>query len=89
MAGVKRSRDYRPRPATAAFERWAERIVVENLSGFHDLVRTAHRLSLGSLPVCLLSHAETIDRAAAQRWADACGAEPMQRFLRVEPYFYP
>ena len=73
-----------PRPATAAFERWAERIVVENLSGFHDLVRAAHRLSLGSLPVCLLSHAEAIDRTAAQHWADSCGAEPMQRFLKVE-----
>jgi chromosome segregation protein len=73
-----------PRPAASAFERWAERVVIENLDAFNDLVRSAHRLNLGTLPVCLLSHAEAIDREAARRWADSCGAESMQRFLKVE-----
>lgn len=73
-----------PRPAAAAFERWAERIVALNLDAFNDLVRTAHRLSLGTLPVCLLSQAEAIDQSAAKRWAEGCGAESMQRFLKIE-----
>jgi chromosome segregation protein len=72
-----------PPKAKAAFERWAERLVVQGMGPFNELVRGAARLGLGSLPVCVLSQCEAIEAAAAQSWAERCGAEPLRQYLNV------
>lgn len=73
-----------PKMASAAFERWAERVVVENLTSFNELVRVAHRLGVGTLPVALLSRMESVDAAAVATWAERHGAEPLKTYLTVE-----
>lgn len=73
-----------PKMAAATFERWAERIVVESLDDFNELVRAAHRHSVGTLPVTVLSRLESIDKAAAAQWAERHGAEPLKTYLKVE-----
>lgn len=73
-----------PPKAKAAFERWAERVVVPGMGPFNELVRAATRLGLGSLPVCVLSQCEAIDGEAVRIWADRCGAEPLKRYLNSD-----
>ncbi len=73
-----------PPKAAAAFERWAERAVVDSLDGFNDLVRAAGKLGLGSIPVCLLSRCEEVDAGQAKAWAESAGAESLRQFLKVE-----
>src|SRR5690606_10017484 len=76
--------DELPPKAAGAFERWAERLVIQDLGKFNDLVRVAHKHGLGSMPVTVLSQAEKIDVAAAQAWADKAGAEPLRQYLKIE-----
>jgi chromosome segregation protein len=73
-----------PKMAAGAFERWAERVVVEDLAAFNDLVRAAHRHGVGTLPVAVLSRVEKVDAAAAAAWAEKFGAEPLKTYLKVE-----
>jgi chromosome segregation protein len=73
-----------PPKAASALERWAERLVVPDLGKFNDLVRIANKHSISTLPVCVLSHAEEVDKAAAERWSESTGAEPLSRYLSLE-----
>ena len=66
-----------PQKAALAFERWSERLVIQDLGHFNDLVRSAHKHGLGALPVTVLSQCEAVDKAAAQKWASAAGAESL------------
>lgn len=74
-----------PPKATAAFERWSERVVVSTLDHFNELVRIANRLGTGTLPVCILSQCEKIDEAAVKTWAENYGAEPLRQYLKIDP----
>jgi chromosome segregation protein len=73
-----------PPKAAAAFERWAERLVVSGLDQFNSLVRLAGQHGAGALPVCVLSQAERVDQDAVAKWADDNSAEPLRRYLKVE-----
>ena len=73
-----------PPKAASALERWAERLVVPDLVKFNDLVGIANKHSISTLPVCVLSHAEVVDKAAAERWSESTGAEPLSRYLSLE-----
>ncbi len=73
-----------PQKAALAFERWAERLVIRDLNNFNDLVRTAHKHGLGTLPVTVLSQCEKVDTAAVMAWADANGAESLRQYLKIE-----
>jgi chromosome segregation protein len=73
-----------PQKAKAAFERWSERVIVDSLGSFNDLVRTAHQHETGAMPVLVLSQCEAIDSAAATAWAEDFGAEPLRQYLKVE-----
>lgn len=73
-----------PPKAKAAFERWTERLLVAGLGHFNELVRAAHRLDLGSLPVSVLSRLEDLDTAAIEAWAARVGAEPIKPLLQLE-----
>jgi chromosome segregation protein len=73
-----------PKKAAAAFERWAERLVIEDMNKFNDLVRLSHQHGLGTLPVSILSLTEAIDQSATQAWADDHGAESLKQYLNTE-----
>jgi chromosome segregation protein len=70
--------------AKGAFERWAERIVIPDLEQLNQLVRAAQRVGTGAMPVVILSQSDRVDQAQAAAWASRHGAEPMERYLKVD-----
>ena len=78
-----------PARATQAFERWAERLVVRDLTAFNDLVRAATRTGIGTLPVLVLSQLNLLPTKTTPEmmsaWADAAGAEPFAHYLQTSP----
>lgn len=73
-----------PPKAAAAFERWSERVVVNSLDHFNEMVRIANRLGSGTMPVCILSQCEQIDANAVKNWSENYGAEPLRQYLKVD-----
>jgi chromosome segregation protein len=73
-----------PPKAAAAFERWSERVVVNSLDHFNEMVRIANRLGTGTLPVCILSQCEKIDADAVKNWSENTGAEPLKQYLKID-----
>ena len=76
--------DELPPKAKASLERWSERLIIEDFGNFNTLVRAANKLELGTLPVSVLSLAESIDASEAAQWADKFGAEKVSTFIKVD-----
>ncbi|MEZ4744193.1 MAG: chromosome segregation protein SMC [Bdellovibrionota bacterium] len=71
--------------ASGAFEKWAERIIVNGLDQFNNLVRIAHSKNIGGMPVSVLSSQELPEQKAIQEWAEKFDAQPFSHFLTVDP----
>ncbi len=71
------------RNAAGAFERWAERLIVSELDSLNDLVRLAHKVEVGGMPITVLSELSASDSAACAAWADRVDAEPLRSYLKV------
>lgn len=75
--------DELPKAAMSSFERWSERLVVESIHQFNQLVRAANQYKLNSFSVHLLEGQLATDRSSLERWASTIDAEPFTRYLRV------
>jgi chromosome segregation protein len=80
----KESADEMPPRARAAFERWSERVLVDNLDQFNQFVRLANQHAKGTVPLSILELLEIPDEQAVKTWADRWDAEPMTNYFNVE-----
>lgn len=70
--------------AASAFEKWAERVIVNNLADLNLLVRTAQSIGIGGIPATILDTTAPIDNAAIASWAENFDAEPFAHFLKID-----
>jgi len=74
-----------PKAAKLCFERWSERLLVQDMNAFNRLARMVNGTEISNLPVTILSQSEVrFDNGAAKIWAEKVGAEPMLPNLLVE-----
>ena len=78
-----------PKPATQAFERWSERIVITGIDGLNQVVRAASKAEVTPLPVTLLGRSVSLRsdsdfKTRVQSWAEHFDAVPMTEFLRID-----
>lgn len=69
--------------ARMAFEKWSERVLVENLGDLNDLVKLAHHHEVGGMPVTVVSELEPLNQDNLRTWIDRCDAEPLRKFLKL------
>jgi chromosome segregation protein len=72
-----------PATAIAAFELWAEKILVNDFAAFNELIRLAHLYKLSSLPVMVMSVRVRIDPAELMTWIAATGAVSLKSYINV------
>src|SRR5690606_1357211 len=63
--------------ARISFEKWSERLLVENLCDLNDLVKLAHHHEVGGMPVTVISELAPLDEVAVAAWVERCDAEPI------------
>ncbi len=78
-----------PKPATQAFERWSERVVITGVEGLNQVVRAASKAEVTPLPVTLLGRSIALKSdgtfgARVKTWADDFDAVAMGEFLRID-----
>lgn len=72
------------RRGVSAFERWADRLVVQSVDDLNALVRLCHELELGALPVTVMdmwSHHG--DQAQIDAWAEKHDAEKFSPYIKI------
>ncbi len=69
--------------AVAAFERWSERLLVNDLTALNETTKIAQRSAVGAVPVSILaSHADSeLDRIRS--WAEQHDAQSMAPCLKI------
>jgi len=73
-----------PKTLSGAFERWTERVVVEDVSQLNELVRLAQKHGGTAMPVSVMALSRPVDKSAADAWAEAHGAEKLATYLKVD-----
>ncbi len=72
------------KPVLAAFDRWAERLLVDAYSGLNNVLKTSANIDLGGFQVSVLSSAEHFDAAEVRAWAEQYGAKAASSFIDVK-----
>jgi len=74
-----------PKSLLQAFERWSERVVVNDLNDLNTLIQLTQKSGTAyALPVAVLSLSEPINKDAAANWAKAHDAETFASYLKVD-----
>lgn len=72
------------RRGISAFERWADRVVVQSLDDLNALVRLSHELELGALPVTVMDMwAKSGDQTQIAAWAEKHDAEKFSPYIKI------
>lgn len=69
--------------ARSAFEKWAERIIVQDLDDLNTVVRASREMDCGALPTTVLSELQNLDKAAISSWAEKYDAESIRQFVQI------
>ena len=68
----------------SAFERWADRLVIQSIADLNQVVRICHEMELGVLPITVVDLWSTgTDDAKIKAWADNFDAEPFAPHLKT------
>ena len=81
--GFNKSLSELPATTVAAFEVWAEKIVIEDFDAFNEIARLAHKLKLGTMPVMVMAHEVPVIQADVKKWAAEFDATPLRQYLKV------
>ncbi len=69
--------------ALSAFERWSERLLVDSMDEFNELVRIASNADIEALPISILSFTEEVDEAKIASWAQKHDAESFLQYIKI------
>jgi chromosome segregation protein len=74
-----------PKSLLQAFERWSERLVLDDLNALNNLIQLTQKTGTSyALPIAVLSLSEPVDKAQAESWANKHGAEPFAAYLKID-----